>query len=1305
MAEHDALAAEIEASGLFDPFWYGEQYPDVGQSGLEPIDHYIRYGMMLRRDPGPGFDTRFYLDRYADVAAAGAQALIHYIRHGREEGRLCERPTRVEFALPQDDRPASAGMQADWAFRVATDAFARRGLQRLADVAIVASAADAEQWTRICAAAAQVGAAHDLFLLGSADLDFADVPPATASITLLGPAEAEGQAAELARFAGKGGLAGYDRALILYPASTGHWADLTGLAEAFRVDADWGCAAEAAPLRALPLEPASAQALRRAGLALPADAFAVPRGAALWIRPLLARIWRAAGDGPLSWDEAMDMLGAAAAAATMRVGGDPAPDPAPIADRPFRAVAFYLPQYHPIPENDLWWGKGFTEWRNVTRGRPLFDGHDQPRRPADLGYYDLRAVETQIAQAALAKQFGIHGFCYHYYWFEGRKLLNRPIEQMFASPDIDLPFCVCWANENWSRNWDGQHLNVLLEQQYSLDSNVALIRELIPMMKDRRWIRHDGKPVMLVYRISVIPNWLETARLWREECHRAGLGDIHLCAVRFDTERLEGQPGDHGLDAYILFPPHEVVARDARPDVQALDPAFAGALSSYDAVVDGDLARFTDGYDWPVHRGAMLAWDNMARRGANARIFHGATPYGFRRWMKGIAAQEAARDAAGDSLMFINAWNEWAEGTYLEPDESWGDAMLDSFRSAIAAVPGVAVQAQGSVDLRAIGNPIDRDGRMAPPPRLHAGRRTANPAWPTIMVCAHISGHQLFGGERSLMDVLAAFATMPVNIVLTLPSDNHGDYVDHLRDQCIALYAFAYPQWMDDRPPYAWLTLDFANIILRHGVDVVHANTIVLLEPLVAARMLGRTGVVHARELVTQDDVLCARIGRSAGEIVAAVLGRADWVIGNSAATCALYAQGGRALPVPNAVSVDDFDMPVRTGGPIRFGIVSSNIAAKGIADFAEVARLTAAQTDRARFVIIGPRTAQIDGWLAQVEAGERPANLEFAGYRDHPRDAMADIDVLLNLSIFGESFGRTVAEAMAARRPVIAWHWGALPELVDHGVTGWLLPYRDLPAVVARIVALCAAPQDMAPMGEAGRGKIAQHFSQGRLQGALRDAYARILPQEAGGRTGAAPMTVIVSAMDAPAATLRPCLDALSRHGGGQDVRIIVQTAQEETISGDGVTVSALPLADLIAQAGQDDIILLRPDALVRPRWLEGLRVAAAQNADAGMVMAADPRTDANDADALLRQQERADRAPAPVAAPSGACLCLRRAALDAADFAFPGRWDGQASQRLHRAIAQAGWRSISAPLAIVDIAGAGAAADGAGRLQDMLS
>src|SRR5690242_15190569 len=207
---------------------------------------------------------------------------------------------------------------------------------------------------------------------------------------------------------------------------------------------------------------------------------------------------------------------------------------------PFRLIAFYLPQYHPIPENDLWWGKGFTEWTSVAKAKPLFRKHYQPHLPADLGFYDLRLPETRSAQAQLARENGIYGFCYYHYWFNGKLLLERPFNEVLASSQPDFPFCLCWANENWTRAWDGLEHDILVAQEYDAEDDRRHIHWLVEAFRDRRYIRVNGKPLLLVYRVSNLPDPLQTASLWREEAHKLGIGDIYLATVEsFPKDRID----------------------------------------------------------------------------------------------------------------------------------------------------------------------------------------------------------------------------------------------------------------------------------------------------------------------------------------------------------------------------------------------------------------------------------------------------------------------------------------------------------------------------------------------------------------------------------------------------------------------------------------------------------------------------------------------------------------------------------------------------------------------------------------------
>ncbi len=229
-----------------------------------------------------------------------------------------------------------------------------------------------------------------------------------------------------------------------------------------------------------------------------------------------------------------------------------------------RSLAFYLPQFHPIPENDEWWGDGFTEWTNVVPATPQFRGHHQPHVPADLGFYDLRVPEVRAAQADLALRFGVSGFCYYHYWFEGRRLLERPFDEVLRSGEPDFPFCLCWANENWTSAWDGKAREILIRQTYSPDDDLAHIRWLGVAFSDRRYIRVGGKPLLLVYRAHHLPDPLRTTERWRAEAERLGLGEIYLCSMQTGpAARID--PATLGFDAAVQFAPfYNLVRRRGR---------------------------------------------------------------------------------------------------------------------------------------------------------------------------------------------------------------------------------------------------------------------------------------------------------------------------------------------------------------------------------------------------------------------------------------------------------------------------------------------------------------------------------------------------------------------------------------------------------------------------------------------------------------------------------------------------------------------------------------------------------------------
>lgn len=344
-----------------------------------------------------------------------------------------------------------------------------------------------------------------------------------------------------------------------------------------------------------------------------------------------------------------------------------------------KAIAFFLPQFHPIPENDQWWGKGFTEWTNVARAKPYFPGHHQPHLPSELGYYDLRLPEVRAQQAALARKYGVYGFCYYYYWFNGRRLLERPLDEILKSGEPDFPFCICWANENWTRRWDGAEQEVLMKQEHSKESDRAFIHDVIPILKDRRYITINGAPLLLVYRPAILPDPKGTTEIWREACREAGLPNVHLCAVQsFGLD----DPRPLGFDSAVEFPPHGISVRSINDEVPELDPDFAGTIYDFREVVQYAISRPRKNY--PQFRGVMTAWDNTARRRNRGNIFHHASPHEYEVWLRAMVAQTEASRPPGERFVFINAWNEWAEGTHLEPDQRNGYAYLEATARALS---------------------------------------------------------------------------------------------------------------------------------------------------------------------------------------------------------------------------------------------------------------------------------------------------------------------------------------------------------------------------------------------------------------------------------------------------------------------------------------------------------------------------------------------------------------------------------------------------------------------------------------------
>jgi GT2 family glycosyltransferase len=390
------------------------------------------------------------------------------------------------------------------------------------------------------------------------------------------------------------------------------------------------------------------------------------------------------------------------------------PDIACSAPPQAKVLAFYLPQFHAIPENDLWWGKGFTEWRNVCRGTPRYLGHYQPRIPRDLGFYDLSSPGIVQRQIELARAAGIYGFCYYFYYFGGRRLLEKPIEQMLVDPSCDFPFCLIWANENWTRRWDGQEEEVLISQAFTDDSDDHFVGTLARYFNDSRYIRVQGRPLFFIYRQDIIPNVRTRLDAWRHKLRALGHDPWILMAQSFNNL----DPRDAGFDGAVEFAPHKLWDRVApiTSQVRKLDADFTGDVYDYDEIVKASIEEPWP--EFPLIKTAVPSWDNDCRRQGTGRSLANSSPFAYGQWLRALVEQARTHGFANEPLVCVNAWNEWGEAAYLEPDVFYGSAYLNATARAIVgqipAAPKPHVGDSGIVARTAI---TARGGSAATPVR------------------------------------------------------------------------------------------------------------------------------------------------------------------------------------------------------------------------------------------------------------------------------------------------------------------------------------------------------------------------------------------------------------------------------------------------------------------------------------------------------------------------------------------------------------------------------------------------------------
>ena len=379
--------------------------------------------------------------------------------------------------------------------------------------------------------------------------------------------------------------------------------------------------------------------------------------------------------------------------------------PSQVGKKPAKLIAMYFPQLHAIPENDKWWGKGFTDWNNVKAGVPQFEGHNQPRVPLDNNYYDQSKLETILWQINVAKEHGIYGFCHYHYWFDGKQLLETPTNLMIENKEIDFPFCLSWANETWSKRWDGQDHHILIQQTHppTIESWKKHYDYLIKAWKDPRAIKIDGKPVFVIYRPLRIEKINEMLAFWRTCAIEDGLLGLYFIFQK--QHELPNEDCLKSFDAIFQFQPFEAINSPSfnknsirhsflfksfrcLPDylqdvMRALKAKIFKQLTfhDYDATWQ-QIVKIRPDKKFVTYPGAFVDWDNAARYKNRATIFKGASPESFRKWFSMLINSLPMRDLP-ENFVFLNAWNEWSEGTYLEPDIKHGYKYIDAIKEVL----------------------------------------------------------------------------------------------------------------------------------------------------------------------------------------------------------------------------------------------------------------------------------------------------------------------------------------------------------------------------------------------------------------------------------------------------------------------------------------------------------------------------------------------------------------------------------------------------------------------------------------------
>jgi glycosyltransferase involved in cell wall biosynthesis len=709
--------------------------------------------------------------------------------------------------------------------------------------------------------------------------------------------------------------------------------------------------------------------------------------------------------------------------------------PLPPSARPrAKILANYLTQFHAFAENDKWWGSGFTEWTNIARGIPRFKDHYQPRVPRDLGFYSLDNPDVMPRQVALAKAAGVHGFVFYYYWFNRKRLMERPLECFLESTDLNMPFCLMWANENWTRRWDGMEGEVLIRQDYSGEDEAALLQDYVRHFRDPRYIRLEDRPLLMIYRPRLIPDTAKTIARWRLLfAERFGEHPIIAMSQTFD----DTDPRAFGMDGAVEFPPHKVTKDipDISQEAACLDDTFSGKVYRFEDVVKYSLDEPTP--DFPLIKSAVPSWDNDARRQGAGLVVHGSTPAKYEAWLSALVERAQRHPFFGEPIVCINAWNEWCEGAYLEPDLHFGAAYLNATGRAATG--------------------LTRDGAI---PKL-------------LLV-----GHDAFpsGAQHLLLNIGRTLrSAFGVEVEYLLPAGGRleEDYA-----------AIAPLTVLRDAQALAGKIQELAE----RGFTAAIVNTAASGEAaaMLAARGLNTILLVHELPRLLREKRLedKARAGiTGAQHVVFPATFVREKIIGAleiaASRKMLIRPQGSykRIAATPEARTALRKQLGIPPDARLILGVGYADLR-KGFDLFLQLWRLTRRSQLGVHCAWVGGIDPVLAEWLAaEIEEANASGSFHMFDYRDDV-DAFFSAADAFALTSREDPFPTVALEAMSAGVPVFAFdESGGIPELLKGNALGYVVPYCDVPAMAAKLDSVLGRATD-ADMRRRAKQACEQRFA-----------------------------------------------------------------------------------------------------------------------------------------------------------------------------------------------------------------------------------